>query len=92
MLGLVVRILISCAVVFAVVYGITRALRANASSKQAQRIADEIKKLRESIAAGAMDPGEYRSIAQRIRDDCRRLGIDAPDLPDHLPPRDASEE
>jgi uncharacterized membrane protein len=87
MLGLVIRVLVLCTVVFAIVYGVTRALRANASSKEAQRIAEEIRRLRESIAAGQIDPAEYASIADRIRSDCKRLGIAVPDLPPQMPPR-----
>ena len=87
MLGLVIRVLVLCTVVFAVVYGVTRALRTSANSKEAQRIADEIRKLRESIAQGQMAPSEYAAIAERIRSDCRRLGIAVPDLPPHMPPR-----
>jgi uncharacterized membrane protein len=92
MLGLVIRVLVLCTVVFAIVYGVTRALRENAHSKHAQRIADEIKKLRESIAAGQMSPSEYADIAERIRSDCKRLGIAVPDLPPHIPPRAAKED
>lgn len=87
MLGLVVRVLVLCTVVFAIVFGVTRALRSSAHSKQAQRIGDEIQKLRESIAAGSMDPAEYAAIAERIRNDCKRLGIAVPDLPPHMPPQ-----
>ena len=82
MTGLVVRILLLCAVVFAVVYGVTRALRATASSREAQRLADEVRRLRE-----AMDAAEYARTVERIRQDCRRLGVDLPDLPSRLPSR-----
>jgi uncharacterized membrane protein len=87
MTGLTVRILLLCAVVFAVVYGITRALRASASSKEAQRVADEVRRLREAIEGGAMDAAEYERTIERIRQDCRRLGIEVPDLPSRMPPR-----
>jgi uncharacterized membrane protein len=87
MTGLTVRILLLCAVVFAVVYGITRALRASASSKEAQRVADEVRRLREAIEGGAMDAADYERTIERIRQDCRRLGIEAPDLPSRMPPR-----
>jgi len=79
-------------VVFAVVYGLTRALRANAASKEARRIAEEIRALRDSIALGQMNPTEYARIAERVRADCKRLGIAVPDLPPHMPPRGPSEE
>jgi hypothetical protein len=87
MLGLVIRLLVLCSVVFAVVYGITRALRVNAHSRESQRVADEIRALRMAIQAGELDAAEYAVIAVRIRKDCKRLGIDAPELPPHLPPR-----
>jgi uncharacterized membrane protein len=87
MTGLVIRILLLCAVVFAVVYGITRALRASASSKEAKRVADEVRRLREAIEGGAMDAAEYERTIERIRQDCRRLGVDVPDLPSRMPPR-----
>lgn len=87
MTGLVVRILLLCAVVFAVVYGVTRALRATASSREAQRLADEVRRLREAIEGGLMDAAEYARTVERIRQDCRRLGVDLPDLPSRLPSR-----
>ncbi len=89
MLGLVIRVLVLCSVVFAVVYAVTRAIRDNAHSKQALRVAEEIRKLRESIASGEVDPVDYAAIAERIRRDCQRLGIAAPDLPSHMPERAA---
>lgn len=87
MIGLVIRLVILCSVVFAVVYGITRALRANVHSKESERIAEEIRALRQMIQLGEMDPTEYAVIANRIRKDCQRLGIEVPELPTHLPPR-----
>lgn len=87
MIGLVIRLLILCTVVFAVVYGITRALRSSMHSKESGRIAEEIRALRQLIQLGEIDPTEYAVIANRIRKDCQRLGIDVPELPMHLPPR-----
>lgn len=86
MIGLIIRVLILCAVVFAVVYALVRAFRARVDSAEAARIADEIKKLRTLIQLGQMDPTEYAVTALRIRKDCKRLGIQAPDLPTELPP------
>ena len=86
MIGLLVRTLVLCSVIFAVVYGITRALRASASSKEARRIQDEIRALRATIEVGAVDAEEYAEVADRIRRDCERLGIPVPDLPSRLPP------
>lgn len=86
MVGLIIRVLILCSVVFAVVYAIVRAWRARVDSLEAARIADEIKKLGTLIQLGQMDPTEYALTALRIRKDCKRLGIQAPDLPSELPP------
>jgi len=85
-MGLWIRILLTCTVVFAIVYGVTRALRANAHSKEARRIAYEVERLHEAIARGRMTPSEYAETAERIRKDCRRLGITPPELPADLPP------
>jgi uncharacterized membrane protein len=86
-MGLLIRILLMCTVVFAIVYGITRALRMAAHSKEARRIAYEVEKLHEAIARGRMTQAEYAEIADRIRSDCKRLGIAPPYLPPDLPPR-----
>jgi uncharacterized membrane protein len=86
-MGLVIRLFLLSAVVFAIVYGVTRAMRASAHSKEARRIAYEVEKLHEAIARGRMTPAEYAAIADRIRSDCKRIGIAPPlDLPPHLPP------
>lgn len=85
MIGLVIRILVLCSVVFAVVYAITRALRANADSKEAARILDEIRALRATVELGVVDKEEYAVLADRIKRDCERLGIAVPDLPARLP-------
>jgi uncharacterized membrane protein len=85
-MGLWIRVLVLCTVVFAIVYGVTRALRANASTKEARRIAYEIEKLREAVARGAINAAEYTDAADRIRRDCERLGIPVPSLPRELPP------
>jgi uncharacterized membrane protein len=86
-IGLVIRILVLCSVVFAVVFAITRAMRTRVQSSEATRITDEIKKLRTLLQLGEMDATEYAVIAHRIRKDCKRLGIETPDLPLELPPR-----
>lgn len=88
MLGLIVRVLVLCSVVFAIVYAFTRAKKDAASSKEARRIAAEVRKLREAITHGQMAPAEYAQLVERIRSDCQRLGIAPPDLPSQLPPRD----
>jgi len=85
-MGLLIRILLMCTVVFAIVYGVTRALRANAHSKEARRIAYEVERLHEAIARGRMTPAEYAEISERIRSDCKQLGIEPPELPPELPP------
>ena len=85
MIGLIIRVLILCTVVFAVVYAITRALRANAAGKEAQRIQEEIRSLRATVELGVVDPEEYAVLADRIKRDCERLGIQVPDLPLRLP-------
>jgi uncharacterized membrane protein len=85
MIGLVIRILVLCSVVFAVVYAITRALRSGANSKQAEQIIAEVKKLRLAVEQGDIDAEEYAVVADRIRRDCARLGIEAPDFPERLP-------
>jgi hypothetical protein len=85
MIGLIIRLLVLCSVVFAVVYAITRALRANATSKEAQRIQQEIQSLRATVELGVVDPEEYAVLADRIKRDCERLGIQVPDLPLRLP-------
>jgi hypothetical protein len=87
MIGLLIRLLVLCSVVFAVVYGVTRALRVGAINRESKHVADEIRKLRLAIQREEMDPADYVVIAARIRKDCKRLGIDAPELPPHLPPR-----
>jgi len=84
MVGLVIRILVLCSVVFAVVYAITRALRMNANSKQAEQILEEVRKLRLAVEQGSVNAEDYAVVADRIRRDCARLGIDAPDLPERL--------
>lgn len=71
---------------FAIVFAVTRAWRTRVQSGEAARIADEIKKLRTLIQLGQMDATEYAVTAHRIRKDCKRLGIEVPDLPSELPP------
>jgi hypothetical protein len=85
MIGLIIRVLVLCSVVLAVVYAITRALRANVHSKEARRIQDEIRSLRATVELGVVDAEEYAVLADRIRRDCERLGIDVPELPKRLP-------
>jgi uncharacterized membrane protein len=85
-MGMLIRLFLMSAVVFAIVYAVTRAIRANAHSKEARRIAYEVEKLHEAIARGRMTPAEYAVIAERIRSDCKRIGVATPDLPPHLPP------
>lgn len=80
-----------CTVVFAVVYAITRTLRANASSKEARRIAYEIEKLHEAVRRNLIDASEYAATAARIRRDCERLGIAVPNLPPELPPKESGD-
>ena len=87
MIGLLIRLLILCSVIFAVVYGITRALRANASSKEAARIREEIRMLRATLELGVVEPDEYAELAERIRRDCERLGVPVPELPTRMPTR-----
>lgn len=87
MIGLLIRILVLCSVVFAIVYAITRATRGRLQAREAERIAQEIRALRQTIQMGELEPAEYAVIANRIRKDCQRLGIEVPDLPSHLPPR-----
>lgn len=76
-----------CTVVFAIVYGITRALRSNADRKEMRRIAYEIEKLHEAVSRGLIDRAEYAATAERIRRDCERLGVAAPNIPPELPSR-----
>jgi hypothetical protein len=85
MIGLLIRLLVLCSVVFAVVYAITRALRANATSKEAARIQDEIRSLRATVELGVVDAEEYAVLADRVKRDCERLGIPVPELPLRLP-------
>jgi hypothetical protein len=85
-MGMLIRLFLMSTVVFAIVYGVTRAMRANAHSKEARRIAYEVEKLHEAIARGRMTPAEYAAIAERIRSDCKRIGVAPPELPPNLPP------
>lgn len=85
MIGLLIRLLVLCSVVFAVVYAVTRALRGN--DREARRITEEIRALRQLIQLEQIDPSEYEVIAERIRRDCARIGIAVPELPGALPPR-----
>lgn len=84
MTGLLIRVVVLAAVVFGVAYGITRALRANAHGKEARRIQDEIRALRAGIEQGLFDQKEYEELAQKLKQDCAREGIDVPDLPERL--------
>lgn len=84
MLGVLIRTSLLLVVVFAVVYAATRALRRNAHSSEARRIQDEIRKLRAGIEAGLFTQAEYTRLTQKLEADCRREGIEAPKLPEHL--------
>jgi hypothetical protein len=91
--GLIIRVLVLCTVVFAVVYALTRALRTRLQNKeiarvaeQVARVADEVEKLRRAVQAGSVSSTEYAASVMRLRADCERLGLDAPDLPGELPP------
>jgi hypothetical protein len=92
--GLIIRVLVLCSVVFAVVYAVTRALRTRLQNKEISRaadeigrMADEIKKLRQLVEHGMVGPDEYAATSARIRENCERLGLDVPDLPSELPPK-----
>lgn len=94
MVGLVIRVLVLCSVVFAVVYAVTRALRTRLQNKEIARaadeigrVADEIKKLRQLVEHGMVGPDEYAATATRIHETAQRLGLDTPDLPRELPPQ-----
>lgn len=90
MLGLVVRILVLCAVMAGVAYALVRAWRARAESQEAARVANEIAELRRAIERQSISPAEYTATAERIRRDCARLGIAAPELPPHFSPRNGN--
>ena len=81
MFGLVIRLVLLAAVVFGVVYGITRARRANAHGKEAKRIQAEIRALRVGIDEDLYTDEEYARMIEQIEQDCRREGIEIPDLP-----------
>lgn len=87
MIGLLIRLLVLCSVVFAVVYAVTRALRGNVNDREARRITEEIRALRQLIQLEQIEPSEYEVIADRIRRDCARIGIAVPELPGELPAR-----
>lgn len=85
MVGLVSRLLLLCAVVFGVVYGVTRALRQHAHSKEANRILEEIRALRAGLEAGLFQQEEYVRLVQQLKADCERQGLQFPALPSELP-------
>jgi uncharacterized membrane protein len=87
MIGLLIRILVLCSVVFAVVFAITRALRVSAQNRHIARIEEEIRSLRDAVLAGAVDAEDYAVRADRIRRACAQAGIDVPELPPRLLPR-----
>jgi len=91
MIGLLIRILVLCSIVFAIVYAITRARRVSANSREALRIQDEIRALRATVEVGVVDAEEYELLAERIRRDCERIGVPVPELPARLPPRPRKE-
>lgn len=85
MIGLFIRLVLLAAVVFAVVFGITQALRKNAHSEAAKRIQDDIRALKEGLSQGLYSADEYRQLARKVRVDCEREGLEVPDLPHELP-------
>lgn len=91
MLGLIIRILVLCSVVFAVVYAITRALRTRVRDRDVARIQQEIRDLRAAVEHGRIDPEEYAVRADRVRRACEDVGVDVPDLPPRLLPRDSKD-
>jgi len=91
MVGLAIRVLVLCTVVFAVVYGIVRALRARISERQIARIQAEIRDLSYAVKAGSLHPDEYRARAEQVRRACADLGVEVPELPAHLPESSESE-
>jgi len=84
-LGLIVRILVLCSVVFAIVYGVTRALRAKIMDNHVARLQAEIRDLSYAVKAGSIDAETYARRAERIRRACADLGVEVPDLPLRLP-------
>lgn len=92
MIGLTIRVLVLCTVVFAIVYAITRALRTRLSDKEIERVADEIarvgdeiQKLRDAVQTNRVSPTQYAETAARLRAEAERLGLDTSDLPGELP-------
>lgn len=98
MIGLTIRVLVLCTVLFAVVYALTRALRTRLQNKEIARLADEIarvademQKLRAAVQAGSVTPSEYAARVTHLRAESERLGLDVPDLPGELPPHTRKE-
>lgn len=81
MFGLLFRTSLLLVIVFAVVYAATRALRRNRHSQEAERIRQDIRKLRAGIEAGLFTQAEYTRLVAKLEADCAREGLDIPSLP-----------
>lgn len=87
MIGLIVRIGLLLAVVFGVVYAIVRARQKSAHGAAARRIQEEIRLLKSGLEEGLYSDDEYRHLADSIRSECEREGIEIPSLPPYIRPR-----
>jgi hypothetical protein len=86
MIGLVVRIGLLCAVVFAVVYAVVRARRLSAHGRAARRVQEEVRLLKAGLEEGLYSDEEYRRLRDSIRAACDEQGIEIPELPPFIRP------
>jgi hypothetical protein len=89
MIGFLIRILVLCSVVFAVVYAFTRAKRSRVQQAQVRRLEEEIRQLRAAVDSRSVDAEDFAVRSDRIRRAAEHLGVDVSDLPARLPrPKD----
>jgi len=92
MIELIMRVLVLVAVVFGVVFALTRRVRSKADQRAIKQIQDDILALKTGIEDGLYSQEEYDNLRHKIRVACETQGIDIPDLPKRLPQRQPESE
>jgi hypothetical protein len=92
MIGLIIRALVLAAVVFGVVFALTKRFRTKVDERVIKQIQDDILALKTGIEEGLYSQEEYDNLREKIRVDCEKTGFEIPNLPTRVPKRQTETE